>query len=95
MVDNTQSAEVERVARAVKRARYIRNGGTPDAARIIAQRVFIGADELADAAAAMAETRLIDAEAWQHLADYDKDPIAKAVADWLTARAKGATDAKC
>ena len=83
MADNTQSADVERVARAVKRARYIRIGSTPDAARIIAQSVFIGADELADATAAMAETRLIDAEALRGPAIGFVDHLD--VADWLTA----------
>lgn len=39
------------------------------------------------ARAAMAATLELAAEAWQHLADYDKDQDAQNVADWLRDRA--------
>ena len=85
------SADVERVARALCKTHY----GLGETKLCLAYLEEHWPLWVPQAYAAMRETRLIDAEAWQHLADYDKDPIAKAVADWLTARAQETTDAKC
>lgn len=78
--------DVERVARAVKRAAYIRKGNSPVAAYIAAGAVFVGAEELADMAAAIRETRLIDAAALRAMGGLVQHRVD--VADWLAARAK-------
>jgi hypothetical protein len=84
------SADVERVARACRVAKLVHMGHKPAMAAQLVAADTLTAAELRDTAAAMRETRLIDAEALRGPAIGFVDHLD--VADWLTARAKETTD---